>query len=99
MAFLTTRFGDVSLYGQTVSERVIEVRRVRKESYESVRRLPVFLRHLAPCAWRPGLLRRYANVLLKAGVRLDENDIRESDFPITDTAVESACYLVAVCRK
>lgn len=86
---LLSVFGQVELYGQKPSARVLDVLGRRKQSYQSVSRIPVFLRHIFP-----GFVRRR---LFDAYVGAKEN-INEVDFPIVKDTIEEAHYLVAVCR-
>jgi ubiquinone/menaquinone biosynthesis C-methylase UbiE len=84
-------FGRVDLYGQKPSRKVDDVLATRRRSYQSVARIPVFLRRLFPKAARQALFEAY--------VKSRQGDIDERDFPVSKDSLEEAHYLIAVCGK
>lgn len=95
---LLTVFSHVELYGQRSSSRVREVLRARQGSYQDTRCVPIFLRHFFPPRLRGFLFNRYISFFSRVHRLSRQEDIHESDFPITKDAVEQARYLVAVCH-
>lgn len=88
---LSNIFGRVDLYGQKPSHRVDDVLAARRRSYQSVVRIPVFLRRLLPKTARQAIFEAYA--------KGRQGEIGVHDFPISQDNIEEAHYLIAVCGK
>jgi len=96
--FLLSIFSRVDLYGQKPSAKVGEVLECRKESYQKVGLIPVFLRRIFQKTLKQYLFKAYVSFCSMARKKIRQEDISEADFPISSGAIEEAHYLLAVCR-
>jgi ubiquinone/menaquinone biosynthesis C-methylase UbiE len=96
--FLAGTFSRVALYGQKPSRKVEDVLLSRRQSYQEVSRVPVFLRHALPSFLRRRLFDFYVRFFAKKNRRAAQEEVGENDFPIKDDGIEDAHYLIAVVQ-
>jgi len=87
-------FSDITIYGQSPSEKVKAIQECREKKYQRAARAPEVFKKIIPPFIKEFLLKKYLS--LKAG---NAGGITEDDFTITAENLSRAKYFLALCRK
>jgi ubiquinone/menaquinone biosynthesis C-methylase UbiE len=86
-------FSDITIYGQSPSEKVKAIQEYRQEKYRRAARAPAVFKKIIPPFIKEFLLKKYLS--LKAG---NAGGITEDDFTISAENLGRAKHFLALCR-